>query len=81
MNRYKKLLQNTGLITLGTFGSKLLPFLLMRLYTAALSDGDYNTADLVTQTAKLLIPFAARSRLISSPARIRSGLSHLLSAT
>lgn len=59
MNRYKKLLQNTGLITLGTFGSKLLPFLLMRLYTAALSDGDYNTADLVTQTAKMLIPFAA----------------------
>ena len=59
MNRYKKLLQNTGLITLGTFGSKLLPFLVMRLYTAALSDGDYNTADLVTQTAKLLIPFAA----------------------
>ena len=59
VNRYKKLLQNTGLITLGTFGSKLLPFLLMRLYTAALSDGDYNTADLVTQTAKLLIPFAA----------------------
>ena len=59
MNRYKKLLQNTGLITLGTFGSKLLPFLLMRLYTAALSDGDYNTADIVTQTAKLLIPFAA----------------------
>ena len=59
MNRYRKLLRNTGLISLGTFGSKLLPFLLMRLYTAVLSDGDYNAADIVSQTAKLLIPIAA----------------------
>lgn len=59
VNRYKKLLKNTGLITLGTFGSKLLPFILIRLYTFVLQDGEYNTADLVTQTAKLLIPFAA----------------------
>ncbi len=47
------------LITLGTFGSKLLPFILIRLYTTALKDGEYNTADLITQTARLLIPFAA----------------------
>lgn len=59
MNRYKNLLKNTGLVSLGTFGSKLLPFLLMRLYTAALDGAEYNTADLITQTAKLLIPFAA----------------------
>lgn len=59
MNRYRKLLKNTGLISLGTFGSKLLPFILMRLYTAVLTGGDYNTADIVSQTAKLLIPFAA----------------------
>ncbi len=59
MNRYKNLLKNTGLVSLGTFGSKLLPFLLMRLYTAALDSTQYNTADLITQTAKLLIPCAA----------------------
>lgn len=59
MNRYQKLLKNTGLISLGTFGSKLLPFILMRLYTAVLKGGDYNTADIVSQTARLLIPFAA----------------------
>jgi O-antigen/teichoic acid export membrane protein len=59
VNRYTKLLKNTGLITLGTFGSKLLPFLLIRLYTFVLQDGEYNTADLITQTAKLILPFAA----------------------
>ncbi|MBQ8399202.1 MAG: oligosaccharide flippase family protein [Clostridia bacterium] len=59
MGRYQKLLKNTFLITLGTFGSKLLPFVLIRLYTFVLQDGEYNTADLVSQTAKLLIPFAA----------------------
>ena len=59
VDRYVKLLKNTGLITLGTFGSKLLPFLLIRLYTFVLQDGDYNTADLISQTAKLLLPFAA----------------------
>ena len=58
-NRYRKLLKNTALISVGTFGSKLLPFILMRLYTAALTGGDYNTADIITQTAKLLIPLAA----------------------
>ena len=59
LNRYKSLLKNTGLVSLGTFGSKLLPFILMRLYTAKLSGGDYNTADIITQTARLLIPLAA----------------------
>lgn len=59
VDRYKKLIKNTGLITLGTFGSKLLPFILIRLYTYVLQDGEYNTADLITQTAKLIIPFAA----------------------
>lgn len=59
MNRYTKLIKNTGLISLGTFGSKLLPFILMRLYTAVLTGGDYNTADIVSQTARLLIPLAA----------------------
>ena len=45
VDRYKKLIKNTGLITLGTFGSKLLPFILIRLYTYVLQDGEYNTAD------------------------------------
>ena len=56
MNKYKKLLTNTGLITLGTFGSKILVFFLTPLYTYLLSDAQFGTADLIAQTAKLLLP-------------------------
>lgn len=41
---------------LGTFGSKVLVFLMVRFYTKHLSPADYGTADLITQTANLLIP-------------------------
>ena len=33
MNRYQKLASNTVILAIGTFGSKLLVFLLMPLYT------------------------------------------------
>ncbi len=56
MNKYKKLLSNTGLITLGTFGSKILVFFLTPLYTYLLSDAQFGAADLLAQTAKLLLP-------------------------
>ena len=56
MNKYKKLLSNTGLITLGTFGSKILVFFLTPLYTYLLTDAQFGTADLLAQTAKLILP-------------------------
>lgn len=56
MNKYKTLLSNTLLISLGTFGSKLLVFLMVRFYTGYLTPTDYSTADLITQTANLLFP-------------------------
>lgn len=56
MNRYKKLVANSGIIALGTFGSKLLVYFLMPFYTSYLTPEMYSTADLITQTAKLLIP-------------------------
>lgn len=56
MNRYKKLVANSGIIALGTFGSKLLVYFLMPFYTKYLTPEMYSTADLITQTAKLLIP-------------------------
>ena len=56
MNKYKKLLSNTGLITLGTFGSKILVFFLTPLYTYLLTDAEFGSADLLAQTAKLLLP-------------------------
>ena len=56
MNKYKTLLSNTLLISMGTFGSKLLVFLMVRFYTEYLTPSDYSTADLITQTANLLFP-------------------------
>lgn len=55
-NKYKTLASNTLLISLGTFGSKLLVFLMVRFYTGYLTPSDYSTADLITQTANLLFP-------------------------
>ncbi len=55
-NKYKRLLSNTAILGLGTFGSKLLVFLLMPLYTSFLSTAEYSTADIITQSANLLMP-------------------------
>ena len=52
----KSLLKNIGLFTLGSFGSKILSFLLVPLYTAVLSTSEYGTVDLITSTASLLTP-------------------------
>ncbi len=57
MDKYKKLLSNTLIISIGTFSSKLLVYFLMPLYTAILSAEQYGTADLITNAANLLIPF------------------------
>ena len=59
MNKYKKLLSDTAVYGIGTFTSKLLVFLLTRLYTECLTDEQFGTADLITNMANLLIPLAA----------------------
>lgn len=59
MNKYKTLAANTFLISVGTFGSKLLVFLMVRFYTGYLTPADYGTADLLTHTANLLIPLCS----------------------
>ncbi len=56
MNKYKTLVSNTALISLGTFGSKLLVFFMVRFYTGYLSEAQFGTADLIQQTANLLLP-------------------------
>lgn len=56
--RFGKLFSDTVILALGTFGSKLLVFLLMPLYTALLSPSQYGTAELITGTANLIMPFA-----------------------
>ena len=59
MGRYKRLLSNTVILGAGTFASKVLVFLLMPLYTSVLSTSDFGVADVITQTANLIIPLAA----------------------
>lgn len=55
-NKYQTLAGNTVKLGLGTFASKLLVFLMVRFYTEYLSPADYGEADLITQTANLLLP-------------------------
>ena len=59
MGRYKRLLSNTVILGAGTFASKVLVFLLMPLYTSILSTSEFGIADILTQTANLIIPLAA----------------------
>lgn len=71
MNRYKKLIKNTALITVGNFASKLLTFFLLPLYTAILTTAEYGVADLMTTTVNLITPFFT---LIISEAVMRFAL-------
>ena len=61
MDKYRTLAANTALISIGTFASKFLLFFMVRFYTAYLSPSDYGTADLITQTANLLIPVVSQT--------------------
>lgn len=58
-SKYKFLLSNTGLFFISTFSSKFLVFLLMPIYTAVLTPDRFNSVDLMTQTANLLIPLVS----------------------
>ena len=58
MGRVKKLVSNTAIMGAGTFISKVLVFLLMPFYTAYLSSAEFGVADILTQTANLIIPIA-----------------------
>lgn len=51
--------KRTKLLTIGCFASKLLVFLMVRLYTACLSPEEYSAADLIVDMANLLIPLAS----------------------
>ena len=56
MDKYKKLAANTLIFAIGTFSSKVLSFLLMPFVTRMLKTADYGSADLIQQTANVLIP-------------------------
>lgn len=56
MNKYKKLFSDVGLFTISNFGSKIIIFLMVPLYTNILSTYEYGIIDLVLATINLLFP-------------------------
>lgn len=56
-NKYKYLAKNTILFSISSFGSKILSFLFVSLYTIVLSTEEYGTADLVWTTSSLILFF------------------------
>lgn len=70
-NKYTRLLSNTVLFGISTFSSKILSFLLTRLYTGVLAQASFGIVDLVSACANLLIPLVS---LGISNAVIRFGL-------
>lgn len=61
MNKYKYLLKNIGLMTISNFGSKILSFLLVPLYTNILSTEEYGIYDFYVITVFLLTPILSSS--------------------
>lgn len=56
MGKYRYLFKNVGLMVIGQFGSRMLSFFLVPLYTSVLSTADYGTFDLYGTIVQLLVP-------------------------
>lgn len=61
MERGKKLFSDVLLFALSNFGSKVLVFLLVPLYTHSLTTEEYGIADLITVTIQILFPILTLS--------------------
>ena len=55
-SKYSSLAGNMFLFSVSNFGSKIISFLLVPLYTYVLTTEEYGTVDLISTTATLLIP-------------------------
>ena len=55
-NKYQSLISNTIIFALGTFGSKLMVFFLMPLYTSVLTTAEYGAMDVVVNVSNMLLP-------------------------
>ena len=70
-NKFKVLFKDTIIFALGSFGSKVILFLLVPIYTNYLTTEEYGIADLVFTTAQLIIPIVS---IVIFEAIIRYGL-------
>lgn len=66
MKKEKYLARNIGLLTLSQFGSKILIFFLVPLYTYVLSTAEYGTYDLINVSVSLLMPIFTLNIMDSS---------------
>ena len=55
-NKYKNLISNTVIFAIGSFGSKMMMFLLVPLYTGVLATSEYGVATLLADTANMILP-------------------------
>lgn len=53
--KYKTLLSNTGLLFIGTFGSKMISFIMLPFYTSWLSIEDFGTSDVINVYSTILV--------------------------
>lgn len=66
MGKYKSLLRNIGILTLGQFGTKVLSFLLLPLYTNILTTEEYGAYDLLIMGIGLLCPIVTLNISVSA---------------
>lgn len=59
MNSYNKLIENSAVFAIGNFGSKIISFILVPIYTYYLTTSEYGTVDLITTTTSLLLPIVS----------------------
>lgn len=60
-NRYSKLLGNSALFAIANLGTKMMQFLMVPLYTYALTRGEFGTVDLLLTTVTMLTPVITMS--------------------
>ena len=70
--KYKSLISNILIFAIGSFGSKIISFFLVPLYTNLLTTEQYGVADLITTVANLAVPVFS---LVIQDAILRFGLS------
>lgn len=57
----KKLFKDFAIVLIGSFGSKILSFLMIPMYTSVLSTSDYGIVDLISTSVSLLYPILTLS--------------------
>ncbi len=58
MNKYERLAKNTAIFAIGTFGSKILSFIMVFFYSRALQTAEFGMLDIIINSGSLMIPIA-----------------------